>query len=75
MESDISGQKVLLIWSGVSPPRDIQEIVDKLKERVNSDGKVSLEHVDRLKMCKSMVIIYLLRLKLWENQVNTSLYH
>ena len=52
MDSNISGHAVLLMWSGISPPDDIQEVVDQLKERVGGDGKVNLEHVDRLKLCK-----------------------
>ena len=52
MDSNIAGHTVLLIWSGASPPEDIQETVDQLKGRVGGGGKVNLEHVDRLKLCK-----------------------
>lgn len=50
MDSNIAGHTVLLIWSGASPPEDIQETVDQLKGRVGGGGKVNLEHVDRLKL-------------------------
>ena len=52
MDCDISGRMVLFVWSGLSPTKDFEEIVGKLREKVGANGKVSVEHVDRLKLCK-----------------------
>jgi hypothetical protein len=46
------GQTVLLIWSGVSPPQDLEEIVGRMTQLAGSSGKVNVEHIDRLKLCK-----------------------
>ena len=50
MESIKEGQKVLLIWSGVSPPQDLEQIVGRMTELAGSNGKVNVEHIDRLKL-------------------------
>ena len=52
MENIKDGEKVLLIWSGLSPPQDLQQIVSRMSQLVGSSGKVNVEHVDRLKLCK-----------------------
>ena len=46
------GQTVLLIWSGVSPPQDIESVVGDMRQETGRSGKVNVEHVDRLKLCK-----------------------
>ena len=50
MESIKEGQKVLLIWSGVSPPQDLEQIVGRMTELAGSSGKVNVEHIDRLRL-------------------------
>lgn len=52
MERIKEGQAVLLIWSGVSPPHDLKDIVGRMSQLVSSTGKVNVEHIDRLKLCK-----------------------
>ncbi len=52
MENIKDGEKVLLIWSGVTPPQDLQQIVSRMSQLVGSSGKVNVEHIDRLKLCK-----------------------
>ncbi|CAB4020751.1 anamorsin homolog [Paramuricea clavata] len=44
------GQTVLLIWSGGSPPQDLEEIVGRMTQLAGSTGKVNVEHIDRLKL-------------------------
>ncbi|XP_001632585.2 anamorsin homolog [Nematostella vectensis] len=39
---------VLLLWSGAQPPKDIEAVVGSLTKKVGPNGKVSLEHSDRL---------------------------
>lgn len=46
------GERVLLIWSGSTPPKKIEEIVVQLNSSVGSAGKVSVEHEERLKLCE-----------------------
>lgn len=46
------GQSVLLIWSGSTPPKKIEEIVVQLNSSVGLEGKVSVEHEERLKLCE-----------------------
>ncbi|XP_031563050.1 anamorsin homolog [Actinia tenebrosa] len=43
-------QVVLVIWSGSQPPKDIEQVVSHLKKMVGDEGKVALEHADRLHM-------------------------
>ena len=52
MEDIKQGENALLIWSGISPSQDLQEIVASMTELTGVCGKVSVEHVDRLKLCK-----------------------
>ena len=58
MEGIKEGQKVLLIWSGMSPPQDLEQIVGRMTELAGSSGKVNVEHIDRLKLCKLFNVIY-----------------
>jgi len=44
-------QAVLLIWSGSTPPKKIEEIVVQLNSKVGRAGKVSVEHEERLQLC------------------------
>ena len=52
MESIKEGQTVLLIWSGISPPQDLEQVVSGMTQQAGSTGKVNVEHVDRLKLCE-----------------------
>ena len=56
MEVIKEGQKVLLIWSGMSPPQDLEQIVGRMTELAGSSGKVNVEHIDRLKLCKLLTL-------------------
>jgi hypothetical protein len=56
MEGIKDSQKVLLIWSGVSPPQDLEQIVGRMTQLAGSGGKVNVEHIDRLKLCKLLKI-------------------
>jgi len=49
------GHCVLLIWSGTSPPKKIEEIVHQLNSVVGPAGKVAVEHEERLKLCKQFL--------------------
>lgn len=44
-------QAVLLIWSGSTPPKKIEEMVVQLNSTVGPAGKVSVEHEERLQLC------------------------
>lgn len=44
-------QAVLLIWSGTTPPKKIEEIVVQLNSKVGPAGKGSVEHEERLQLC------------------------
>ena len=44
-------QVVLLIWSGRTPPKKMEEIVVQLNSKVGPAGKVSVEHEERLQLC------------------------
>ena len=46
------GNRVLLIWSGITPPKKIEEIVNQLNSSVGSTGKVAVEHEERLQLCE-----------------------
>lgn len=46
------GQSVLLIWSGITPPKQIEEIVAQLNSSVGPAGRVSVEHEERLTLCE-----------------------
>lgn len=44
------GQRILVIWSGISPPRKIEEVVIQLNSSVGSKGVVAVENEERLKL-------------------------
>ena len=46
------GQRILVIWSGIAPPKKIEELVVHLNSSVGSTGIVSVENEERLKLCK-----------------------
>ena len=46
------GQHILVIWSGITPPKKIEEIVIQLNSSVGSTGVVAVENEERLKLCK-----------------------
>ena len=50
------GNRVLLIWSGITPPKKIEEIVSQLNSSVGPTGKVAVEHEERLQLCESLSI-------------------
>lgn len=43
-----SKQRVLLLWSGTRPTEDLQSIVQELTQAVGNEGKVQVEHIERL---------------------------
>ncbi|KAK3608032.1 hypothetical protein CHS0354_031018 [Potamilus streckersoni] len=43
-----AGQRVLLIWSGDASMDTIQSAVQQLAQKVTENGKVQMEHIDRL---------------------------
>lgn len=45
-------EKVLILWSGKQPPKDIESVVAQFNQMVGEKGKISLEHAERLHMCK-----------------------
>ena len=53
------GQRILVIWSGGAPPKKIQEIVVQLNSSVGSTGTVTVEHEERLKLCKYYYVVVL----------------
>lgn len=44
------GQHILVIWSGITPPKKIEEIVIQLSSSVGSTGVVAVENEERLKL-------------------------
>lgn len=46
------GQRILVIWSGIAPPKKIKELVVHLNSSVGSTGIVAVENEERLKLCK-----------------------
>ena len=50
------GDRVLLIWSGIAPPEKLEERVHQLNSVVGPMGKVAVEHEERLKLCKFMIV-------------------
>ena len=43
-----AGQTVLILWSGQSPSEDLQDTVSDLQKRVQDNGRIQVEHIDRL---------------------------
>ncbi|XP_046843224.1 anamorsin homolog [Xenia sp. Carnegie-2017] len=50
MEKLKNGSIVLFVWAGNNPPQDLEEIVSQMNESVGTNGKIQLEHIDRLKL-------------------------
>ena len=46
------GFKVLLLWGPGNPPESVKDAVTVLTQKVGADGKVQVEHVERLQLCK-----------------------
>ncbi|CAH3031763.1 unnamed protein product [Pocillopora meandrina] len=44
------GQRILVIWSGIAPPKKIEELVVHLNSSVGSTGIVAVENEERLKL-------------------------
>lgn len=48
-----AGEHVLLVWDLPSKPVTLKEFAEELYAIVGTDGKVSVENVDRLLLCES----------------------
>lgn len=48
-----AGEHVLMVWDQPSKPVTLKEYAEKLCAIVGTDGKVSVENVDRLLLCES----------------------
>ena len=46
------GQGVLVAWGSGQSPDSIKAIVERLTECVGNEGKVQVENLERLSMCK-----------------------
>ena len=46
------GDRVLLVWGAANNPADIKDEMNRLNQIVGDGGKIQLEHVERLSMCK-----------------------
>lgn len=61
---DISaGQKILLLWSGNEAVEKLQQVVEELRTKVGETGKVQVENIERLALCK-LHIMSLIRIDL-----------
>ena len=47
-----TGQNVLLLWGSAAPPAAMTSTVDSLTQMVGDAGKVQVENIQRLAMCK-----------------------
>ena len=47
-----SGHCVLLLWGAGQSPDQLQGYVETLKSQVGETGKIQVENLDRLVMCK-----------------------
>ena len=47
-----AGQSILLLWFGQNPAESMKDTVNDLLQRVGESGKVQVEHVERLSVCK-----------------------
>ena len=52
-----SGTKVLLLWAGSQMSDNMQSVASSISDAVKAkgDGRIQLEHIDRLFMCKSVI--------------------
>ena len=56
-----SGQHVLVLWGSGSSPGTLEGYVAELQKAVTSAGRVQVENIERLAMCKStMMSLYAL---------------
>ena len=53
-----SGTKVLLLWAGSQMSANMQNVASTISDKVKGgdDGRIQLEHIDRLLLCKSIYI-------------------
>ena len=49
------GCKVLLLWGASNASESVKDAVNVLMQKVGADGKVQVEHVERLQLCKYYV--------------------
>lgn len=57
---DISaGQKILLLWSGNQAVEKLQQVVEELKAKAGETGKVQVENIERLALCKLHIMIFI----------------
>lgn len=47
-----AGENVLLVWDQPSTPTTLKQLAEELGTIVGSDGKVSVENVERLLLCE-----------------------
>ena len=47
-----AGSSVLLLWGGNTAPDQLTNTVNDLKTQVGQEGRVQVEHAERLLMCK-----------------------
>ena len=47
-----AGSKVLLLWGASHSPESVKDSVNQLAQKVGSSGKVQVEHIERLQLCK-----------------------
>ena len=48
----IKGCKLLLLWGANNASESVKDAVNVLMQKVGADGKVQVEHVERLQLCK-----------------------
>lgn len=48
-----AGEKVLFVWDQPSKPTTLKQYAEELCTIVGSDGKVSVENIERLFFCES----------------------
>ena len=46
------GCKALLLWGVNNASESVKDAVNVLMQKVGADGKVQVEHVERLQLCK-----------------------
>ena len=53
----VNGKQVLLIWHSGVNPEEMRSFVEELGKNVGSAGHLAVEHVERLKACKSTEVL------------------